>query len=237
MQRCREKGVMHFVLPGVTRNRWQKLLVCAEQSENTVAAPGLHPCFIQEHQSSFLKELQVLLESGREEIVAVGEVGLDYYIKAPARDRQLLFFEEQVKLAQTFSMPLLLHVRKAHDEVLQVLRRLKYNRGGIVHCYSGSLQQSLRYLESGFKIGIGGVITYDNAHRLHKIARSLPLSAFVLETDSPDIPPVGCQDQLNTPENLPEICRIFSRYRDEPEDQVAAQLYRNTLELFPQLES
>ncbi|MBT4263649.1 MAG: TatD family hydrolase [Deltaproteobacteria bacterium] len=236
MQRCREKGVTHFILPGVTQNQWRKLLLLGQQHKEIAVAPGLHPCFIQSHHPSHLEELQTLLASDRDKIIGVGEIGLDYFIKALDRQRQISFFEEQVRLAKEYSLPLLLHVRKAHDEVLHVIRRLKFEIGGIVHCYSGSLQQAQKYLENGFKIGIGGVITYQNANRLQKIVKTLPLSAFVFETDAPDVPLAGRQNQTSSPENLPQICQAFSQHRDEPEDQVAAQLYRNTLELFPQLE-
>ncbi len=236
MQHCREKGLTHFILPGVTQIQWPKLQTFADQYPEIAIAPGLHPCFIQEHRPSHLKELHTRLAADSDHIVGIGEIGLDYFIKSPDRKSQMKFFEEQVALAQEFSLPLLLHVRKAHDEVLQVIRRLKFGFGGVVHCYSGSLQQAEKYFAQGFKLGIGGVITYPNANRLQKIARRLPLTAFVFETDAPDIPLAGCQNQINTPENIPEICRAFSRYRDESEEQVAEQLYRNSLELFPQLE-
>ena len=237
MQRCREKGVTHFVLPGVTQARWHKLLACADRYPEIVIAPGLHPCFIQEHRSSHLKELHTLLSSDNGNIIGVGEIGLDYLVKTLDRHSQMNFFEEQVALAQEFSLPLLLHVRKAHDEVLQVIRRLKFTGGGVVHCYSGSLQQAERYVAQRFKLGIGGVITYPNAHRLQKIVQKLPLAAFVFETDAPDIPLAGSQNHINSPENIPEICRSFSQNRDESNVRVEEQLYRNTLELFPQLEA
>ena len=235
IRRCHGEKVTGFILPGVTCERWDHLLDLGLQFKEMAVAPGLHPCFVEHHQDSHLKELHSLLEHHRKDITAVGEVGLDFYIKSPDRQRQMVFFEAQVVMADKFVLPLLLHVRKAHDEVLQTIRRLKFTRGGIVHCYSGSLQQAERYLELGFKLGIGGVITYGNAHRLQKIVRSLPLSAFVLETDAPDIPPAGSLSPINTPENLPEICRALSRYRDEPSEEVVNRLYSNTLELFPQL--
>ncbi len=236
VQRCRDKELTQFILPGVTKRGWQKLISLGDEFTEIYTAPGLHPCFMAEHQHSHLEDLQALFDHENKNIVAIGEVGLDYFVKPVDRQRQVLFFEEQVKVAAGRDLPLLLHVRKAHDEVLQVIRRLNFKCGGIVHCYSGSLQQGQRYVDNGFKLGIGGVITYENAHRLQNIVRSLPLSAFVLETDAPDIPPAGFQDQINTPENLPEICRAFSQFREESYEKIVDTLYQNTLELFPQLE-
>lgn len=236
-ERSRKKGLSGFVVPGVVQAGWQRILDICREFSDFYAAPGLHPCFTAEHRPADLEKLREILEDGEEKIIAIGEIGLDYFIKSADRQQQMTYFKEQIRIARTARLPLLLHVRKAHDEVLQVIRRLNFNHGGIVHCYSGSLQQAERYIDRGFKLGIGGVITYTNANRLQSIAQSLPLTAFVLETDAPDIPLEGRQGELNTPENLPEICNAFSQHRSEPLEQVADTLLQNTLDLFPQLEN
>lgn len=237
LQRCREKALKRYILPGVIQAGWQKLVSLGNTYQEIYIAPGLHPCFPDDHRPSHLEDLQAMIKSENTNILAIGEVGLDRFIKPADPRQQAFYFEEQVKIAVDYDLPLLLHVRKAHDEVQQVIRRRNFQCGGIVHCYSGSLQQAQRYMDMGFKLGIGGVITYDNAHRLQKIVCSLPLSAFVLETDAPDIPPASCRDQINTPENLPEICRAFSSHREEPFETIIDKLYRNTLDLFPRLEA
>ncbi len=235
VRRCRKKGLTGFIVPGVAQSGWHKLMAIGGEFDDVHIAPGLHPCFTDEHQLSHLDDLRTMLKTPHHKIIAIGEIGLDYFIASADREQQQEFFRQQVKIAAEFRLPLLLHIRKAHDQVLQVIRRKKFSFGGIVHCYSGSLQQAGYYLDAGFKLGIGGVITYDNAHRLQTIARSLPLSAFVLETDAPDIPLAGLQGQVNTPETLPDVCRAFSKYRDESQETVMEALYRNTLDLFPQL--
>ena len=236
VSRCGEKGITRFVIPGVTQERWERLLVLGDEFPEIYIAPGLHPCFTSFHRSSHLEQLKLMIEAGNDKILAIGEVGLDYFDKEADHQWQIFLFEQQVKLATASQLPLLLHVRKAHDEVLKTVRNADFSHGGIVHCYSGSLQQAEKYVENGFKLGIGGVITYENSHRLQKIVSTLPLSSFVLETDAPDIPPASLQGRINTPETLPEICLAFARYREETFDVVVDGLYRNTLELFPQLE-
>ena len=237
VQDCLKDGLTHLVLPGVTQAGWKKLLDVGQAISGASIAPGLHPCFISQHLESHLEELRSLISTHRQLVVAVGEVGLDFFIDSPDLQKQRLFFEQQIVVADSFDLPLLLHVRKAHDEVRQTIRRLKFTGGGIVHCYSGSLMQAEQYLALGFKIGIGGVITFHNAHRLQKIAATLPLSAFVLETDAPDIPPEGWSGEFNTPKSLPEIVQAFCSHRSESPEQIAKVLYENSVALFPQLES
>ena len=165
----------------------------------------------------------------------MGECGLDLFQKRRDYDSQVEVFSAQVELAEKFNLPLILHVRKAHDQAMKIIKVKKFSYCGIVHCYSGSLQQATRYIDLGFKLGIGGVVTYDRSHKLHRTISNLPLSAFVLETDAPDIPVSGRQKTRNTPEFIPDIFKAFVKYRDESETEIMSQLYRNTLELFPKL--
>lgn len=234
--RCREQGLSGFILPGVSQAGWDRLLTVGSGLDMCYVAPGLHPCFTEVHETWHLDELRSLMENRSDDIVAIGEVGLDFLDKSADRERQHYYFRGQVDIAAGHALPLILHVRKAHDEVLKVVRGSDHRSGGIVHCYSGSLQQAERYVKIGFKLGIGGVITYSNARRLQNIVRSLPLASFVLETDAPDIPPAGFQGDINTPENLPTIFESFCRFREEPRDAVEQALYHNTVTLFPRLE-
>lgn len=236
LARCRELDVRRFILPGVLRDGWSRLVEVGSRFPETAIAPGLHPCFVEQHRPQHLDELRTLIEAQREMTVALGEIGLDYFDRDADRKTQMGYFEEQIAIAEAAALPVMLHVRKAHDDVLQRLRNSNVRQGGIVHCYSGSLQQAEKYLELGFRLGIGGVITYDNARRLQSIVRSLPLDAFVLETDAPDIPPASRRGEPHTPESIPEIGDAFSRYRDEDPEVVVAALYRNTVSLFPGLE-
>lgn len=232
----REMGVRAFIIPGVTRATWRRALDLTDQYPFIKCALGLHPQFLSHHDETDLDLLEESVSSHRSNIVALGEFGLDFYDSDTIHDRQKRYFEAQLHLAKKLRLPVVLHVRKAHDQVLKVIRAIRFDQGGIIHCYSGSEQQARRYLDFGFKLGIGGVITYDRARRLHRIARSFEASAFVLETDSPDIPIQGSEQSRNSPEMIPNIFTALSKYRPESIEDLASQLLNNSITLFPSLE-
>lgn len=223
--RCREMGVTTFVIPGVSAQGWDALLAFASAEQGVHPALGLHPVYLANHRSQDLIRLAALL-AARTEIVAVGEIGLDYFIVDLARSRQHELFCAQLVIAQAANRPVLLHVRKAHDEVLAALRRHKVC-GGIVHAFNGSMQQAMQYIELGFVLGFGGALTYERAHKLHRLARELPLESIVLETDAPDMVPSLHRGERNSPEYLPEILAVLARIRDESPEQLAGQTTRN----------
>ncbi len=176
-------------------------------------APGLHPLYLSHHQPHHLEELEELIKSGR--AVAIGEIGLDYYVESVDRAAQQQLFEHQLQIAAAAQLPVLLHVRKAHDQVLATLRRKKFAHGGIVHAFNGSYQQACCYIKLGFAIGVCGTITYDRARRIRKVASELPKESLVLETDAPDIPPASHRGESNYPEYLPEILDALAAIRGE----------------------
>jgi TatD DNase family protein len=163
--------------------------------------------FLETHCEGDVKALRDAVETWHP--VAIGEIGLDYYLPDLDRDRQKFLFEQQLQIAQVFDLPVLLHVRKAHDEVLSCLRRHAIC-GGIVHAFSGSLPQAMKYIEMGFCLGIGGAITHERALRLRKTISQLPLSALVLETDAPDMAPAGHQGERNSPLNISLVLSVLS---------------------------
>lgn len=203
-------SVNAFVVPGVVAQDWPRLLECCAEFGFSPAL-GLHPCFIDQHQDADLERLEVLLAS--EKVVAVGEIGLDFFIADPNQSRQMALFDAQLELAKRFNLPVLLHVRKAHDQVLKLLRHKKLSSAGIVHAYSGSEQQATQYADLGFKLGIGGSLTYDRAKKLRRIATEMPLSTLVLETDSPDIPLLKHRGIPNQPKRVREVAEVLAGLR------------------------
>lgn len=203
-------SVNAFVVPGVVAQDWTRLLGCCVEYGFSPAL-GLHPCFIDQHQNADLERLEALLAS--EQVVAVGEIGLDFFIAEPDQLRQMELFDAQLELAKQFDLPVLLHVRKAHDQVLKLLRQKKLSRAGIVHAYSGSEQQALQYADLGYKLGIGGSLTYDRAKKLRRIATDMPLSTLVLETDSPDIPLLKHRGEPNQPKRVREVAEVLAGLR------------------------
>ncbi len=219
LARARQAGVLRMVLPGVDRAGWDRMMGLASREEGLLAAPGLHPLYLARHRPEHLEDLQALAAEGR--IVAIGEIGLDYHVPDLDRAAQQQLFERQLQIAAGAGLPVLLHVRKAHDQVLATLRRRQFPHGGIVHAFTGSRQQADQYLGLGFAISICGTITYDRARRIRKIAAELPPEALVVETDAPDIPLAGHRGEDNLPEYLPEVLAALATLRGEPPEETA----------------
>jgi TatD DNase family protein len=213
VKNARLVGVLKMILPGVDRNGWQRIMTLCRREAGLFAAPGLHPMYLAHHRPHYLEELEALAKEGQ--VVAIGEIGLDYHVPGLDRNVQQQLFEQQLRIAAFSGLPVLLHVRKAHDQVLATLRRQQFPHGGIVHAFNGSLQQAEQFINLGFVISICGTITYDRARRIRKIAAELPPEALVIETDAPDIPLAGHRGEDNLPEHLPEVLAALATLRGE----------------------
>ena len=240
LAQCPVQHINSIIVPGVCQKHWQRLLSLCEQHQMLYPALGLHPCFMSEHQADDLLKLEKACR--QHSLLAIGEIGLDFFIlkKHPQADelkkQQLILFREQLKLARQFQLPVLIHARKSHAEVLRQLKAIQ-PLSGIIHAFSGSYEQALEYLELGFKLGFGGAYTYPNASRLRTLVSKLPLDAWVLETDAPDMSPIQHHGQRNSPLYLPEIAQVFIELYDDAEAQTAliSQIYHNTCHIFPAL--
>ncbi len=226
--RAHTAGVTHIVVPGISAVAWKKLLALCTTETGLYPALGLHPMFLDSHHPDDLPALETSIT--RHKPVAVGEIGLDFQLPALDRGRQKTLFEAQLHIARAARLPVLLHVRKAHDETLALLRKARVC-GGICHAFNGSLQQARQYMDLGFKLGFGGMLTYEHSHRLHRLARELPLEAMVLETDAPDMSPASQHGQRNSPEYLPELLPALSRLREEDAAAIATQTTANAIGL------
>lgn len=229
LQRCAELGIEHLIVPAVSQQSWSPLLTICSDSPQLHPALGLHPMFMQEHQPDDIDALATLLEQIQP--VAVGEIGLDFFLPGHDKPTQTALFEAQIELAQHFDLPVILHVRKAHDQVLKVLRRASL-KGGIVHAFNGSMQQADFYMQQNFKFGVGGALTYPRAQKLQRLFTELPLDAIVLETDAPDMPLAGHQGERNSPEHIPLIAEKLAELRHQPVSAIAAATTSNCKALF-----
>lgn len=231
---CIRLGIRRILLIGVTRSNWDRIWQLVETDEHYFAAFGLHPLFLDQHQRTDLQELRERIERHADDprCCAVGEFGLDFYIENADRERQQTLFEAQLQIASDAALPALLHVRRAHAPVIATLKRYKLKRAGIVHAFSGSLEEAREYIRLGFKLGLGGAATWPQAKRMHRVIPQLPAESLVLETDSPDMPPAFSTRQRNTPQNLPQICAELAALRNESPEQLARQCLHNTCELF-----
>ena len=213
LDEARKAGVTAQVLPGVTQQGWQRILRLASEESELYPAIGLHPLYLSHHREEHLVALRHHALAGQ--LTAIGEIGLDYYHTQINHSAQQELFEKQLLIAREAALPVLLHVRKAHDQVQKTIRRLNFTCGGIVHAFSGSLQQAQQYLKLGFCISVCGTVTYDRAKKIRRVAQALPLGSLVVETDAPDIPPFSHHGETNLPQYLPEIVEALAGLRKE----------------------
>lgn len=218
LQHCQQLGVNDIVLPAVMASSWPSLIEVARSSTMLHLALGLHPLFMAQHKQEHLDKLEKLVQQHNP--IAIGEIGLDFYHPEHDKAAQIDLFSKQLNIAQTKQLPVLLHIRKAHDPTLQLLKKIPVY-GGIVHAFNGSLQQADSYQKLGFLFGVGGVISNPKAHKLRRLFAALPLSSLVLETDAPDMPLYQQHGQRNTPENIPLILDFLTEIRSESRHDIA----------------
>ncbi len=227
---AKNHGLKGLIIPGVKREGWRRIRQLAALMDGVHSALGLHPMFMDQHQESDLHDLELALSIGP--LVAVGEIGLDFYNGRADQSVQEKFFHHQLAMAKDAHLPVILHVRKAHEEVLKQLRMLNFRYGGVVHAFTGDLNQASRYAEYGFKLGIGGAITFQRAVRVRAMVSELPIEQIVLETDAPDMAPATCKGTRNTPvhifDNFSALCSI----RSEPPSLLALQTTHNAMNIF-----
>lgn len=228
LQRARHNGIAGIVVPGIESAGWDALWQLCRSEAGLYPAFGLHPVFLQQHTAADLPALQALLQ--RHPPVAVGEIGLDYHVEDLDRDAQQTVFEAQLELARDAGLPVILHVRKSHDQVLATLKRVRVC-GGICHAFNGSQQQASLYHDMGFSFGFGGMLTYERSTRLRALAKALPLESIVLETDAPDMTVAQHRGERNSPEYLPYCLAALAGVRGEDAEEIARVTTANAREV------
>jgi TatD DNase family protein len=226
---ARAAQVKHLLVPAIARGGWEALWALCETDPGLYPAIGLHPVLLEQHCDQDIDALAAFVQHHRP--VAIGEIGLDFFVKELDRERQQALLEAQLAIAEQHRLPVVLHVRKAHDQMLQTLKRFDLC-GGTCHAFNGSLQQAGQYIEMGFRLGFGGMLTYPNAHKLHKLARELPLDCLVLETDAPDMTGVSHRYQRNSPAYLPEALHKLAELRAMPAVELAHITTGNAMQAF-----
>jgi len=222
-------GVTRLVIPATTANRWEKVKqVCADH-DGLYPAYGLHPMFVEQHQVVHLRELDEWLE--REKPIAVGECGIDFFHSRVDEKWQRQLFLEQLQLANTYHLPLIVHVRKAMDEVISLLRKhARY--GGVVHSFAGSQQQALQLHDLGFKLGIAATVGFERARKLRAVVAAMPDDALLLESDAPDQPGAAHRGELNQPGYIIEHLQTMAELRQCSPEALAVTLNQNASQLF-----
>jgi TatD DNase family protein len=247
------KGVAHCVIPAVEVANFDAVRTLAHQLGDSYCL-GIHPLYVPQATDRDLAMMDAQLAQHRNDprLVAVGEIGLDYFVPAltqsPLREKQEFFYREQLKLAKKYGLPVVLHVRRSADHLLKGLREVGAGQPwrGIAHAFNGSEVQAQEFLKQGLKLGFGGAVTFERALQLRRLAQNLPLDALVMETDAPDIAPHwlyataqqrahGAPQGRNEPGELPRIAAVVAQLRGISLAALAEATTRNACAALPGL--
>ena len=231
-----DAGVSRVVIPSVGRGNFERVRELAQRVPGAVYALGIHPMYTPRAVDADLDLLRMEIEASLADprFVGIGEIGLDYFVPGLDDARQQFFYNEQLKLAREFDLPVICHVRKSQDQVLKGLRRHAVSRG-IAHAFNGSFQQAQAFIDQGMHLGFGGNVTFERALQIRRLAEQLPLEAIVLETDAPDIAPAWRYKERNTPDQIPRIGAVLAELRGIDENALALGTMANAHAALPRL--
>lgn len=236
-------GVNHIVVPAVARWNFDTVRTLAHRHAGCSYALGIHPMCAAQASDDDLAELRRQVAASMEDpcFVAIGEIGLDFFIPDPNVERQNAVYQAQLRIAREFDLPVLMHVRKSQDQVRSAAAKAGVR--GIAHAFNGSPDQARAYVDSGFKLGFGGVFTFSRANRVRRLAAEMPIESIVLETDAPDLAPAWLSDDQfseqvgtrNAPAEVAGIAAAMAELRGISIEALAAQARRNSIEAIPRL--
>lgn len=237
VENAQKHQVEKILVVSVFAKNFEKVTACAnEKPENIVYGLGLHPLYIQQHRLSDLDLLENRLSQKAPLCTAIGEIGLEKAVSEVATPelwkKQCEFLEAQLALAKKFNLPVNLHSRKSHDQLFMFLKKAQLSQTGVIHGFAGSYEQAKRFVDLGYKMGVGGTITYQRANKTREAIRKLPLESLLLETDAPDMPVFGFQGQPNRPERLIMSFNSLCELRNEQPEIIAETIWQNSERLF-----
>ena len=226
-----EKGVGNVVTVGADIATSQKAIDLTETYEHVYAAIGVHP---NEAGGMEEKDIQWLREhSSEEKVVAIGEIGLDYYWKEPEPELQKIWFQEQIALAREVKLPIIFHSREAAEDTMRIIQDTKaYECGGVIHCYSYSKELAKEYVKMGYFIGVGGVVTFKNGRKLKETVEAIPMEHIVLETDCPYLAPEPNRGKRNDSSNLVYVAEEIARLKGMTAEEVIEITEKNARRLY-----
>lgn len=226
-----EQGIEYIVNVGANLKSTAASIALADKYSFVYAAAGVHPNETGElNEENFIKLRALCL---REKVVAVGEIGLDYYWDEPGHDIQKKWFERQLDLARELKKPVIIHSRDAAKDTYDIMTAKKASEiGGVVHCYSYSAEMALDYVKMGFYIGIGGVVTFKNGKKMKEVTEAVPLDKILLETDSPYLAPEPNRGKRNSSLNLPYVAQKIAEIKGISYDEVVEAAADNAKKMY-----
>ncbi len=222
-------GIEYVVNVGCDVKSSKQSIRLAEQYDYIYAAVGIHPHELYDISSQTIEELRRL--SQHKKVVAIGEIGLDYYYDTHPRELQQFWFRQQLRLAESVNKPVIIHSRDAAQETFDIMSASGVRRG-VIHCYSGSAPMAVDYAQMGFYIGIGGVVTFPNGKKMVEVVDALPLEKILIETDSPYLSPAPNRGKRNDSRNLEFIVNKIAEIKKIAPEKVAEITGKNAQSLF-----
>lgn len=228
MKRCAALNINRFIVPGITAKRWPRVLELCQTYPNALPCLGLHPWWIAKASDNDILQLEQLIS--KNDLVAVGEIGIDGAIADI--DKQIAYFVKQLQIAKKHRLPVVVHHRKSHHLIVPKLQQADLSEGGVIHAFSGSYQQAKAYIDLGFKLGIGGTITYPRAVKTINTVKKLPLESMLLETDAPAMPLDGFQGKINSPDKIINVFKHLCTLRNESPERLQQSIEQNLKQVF-----
>lgn len=227
----KENGISLIIDPGDSLISSIKAVKLSEEYDNIYAAVGVHPHSAIDMDDATLESIKALAR--RDKVVAIGEIGLDYYYDNSPRDVQREWFRKQIRLAKELNLPIIVHSRDAQKDTYDILKEeLDQNLRGVLHCYSGSLEMAKEYIKMGFYISFAGPVTFKNAKVSKEVAKELPIDRILVETDSPYLTPEPHRGKRNEPLYVRYVASMVAELRDMTFDEIAKVTAENTKRLF-----
>lgn len=223
----RKAGVNRIIISGCSKDWIDESLELSKQYEDVFVTLGYHPSEVEMVDDLLLDDLRNKLKSNK--VVGLGEIGLDYYYGKDNKNQQLELFEKQLKIAEEMGLVVIIHSRDATEDTINCLK--KYNVTGVIHCFSGSVETAKIYVNMGYKLGIGGVVTFKNS-KLYEVVKEVGLENIVLETDSPYLTPTPFRGQKNSSKYIPLIAECIADILNTSVQNVADITTKNACNLF-----
>ena len=221
-------GITHIISDGDYYESNLEMLDLANNTDNVYITLGYHPEYADEFKDN---QLDLIINNiNNPKVIAIGEIGLDYHYENYDKNKQITILEKQLKLAEEYDMPVVIHSREATQDTLDTLK--KYKVKGVIHAFSGSLEIAKEYIKLGYKIGIGGVVTYKNS-KIKEVIKEIGIENIILETDAPFLTPVPLRGEKNIPGYVKYIADFLSEYLNIPIEDISKTTNKNVTEIFP----
>jgi TatD DNase family protein len=230
LERAVKAGLVAIITIGTTLRDCEKAVTLARFHETVYAAVGIHPHEVKEIDVATCDALRVLAR--RAKVVAIGEIGLDFFYTFSPREVQIRWFAEQLDLAGELDLPVIIHDREAHAETLEIIRLRKDRLRGVFHCFSGDWAMARECLDMGFYLSVGGPVTYRKSDRLREVVREMPLERLLIETDAPYLAPQPHRGKRNEPAYVAETAGCLAEIRDLPVRELGRLTTANACRLF-----